>query len=1087
MGIRSNTSIMLYLLLALMSVVILSTGIYGISELKLLNHIAETMYADPVRVSEEKIKASQETYREAKRNSYLLLTVSLTFSVLLAAYIIRNVRQLIKSLKQTNNLVQQSEGKFQELMKYAGDAIFMTDAAYSIIEMNDSACKLVAYSREELQKKKIFELMTPEDQSTFASRVKIIDTEGGSLHERILIKKDGSFVATEVNVRPVEGMGYIAIIRDITERKEAENKIRENEERYRSIISVSNTGGWEYHTDTGFVWCSPEYFLMLGRQQSDYDMSGVGNLKEAWLDLLHPQDRERSVNHFTDYLKKGSQGMYESYFRMLHANGSWVWIWSRGQTLRDAQGNPTNLTVGTHIDITASRKATEMFKYQFENSPDTILIINRDFTIETINRSTGSGYKVEELIGKNAVAILPEESREPSTKAILQCFETGLPNEIENALTGNRWVRSRFVPITIDGTVTRIMIIATDLTQIRLSQEKVKQSEEKFRMSFMTSRDAFYIGSLQEGLIIDMNESFCEIFGYTREEALDKTAFELNLYAFPEERTRIVEELKAKGYLKDYELTCRKKNGELILVSISANTLEMNNQQLILAVIRDITERKRIEKELVESDLRFREVLENSISASYKRNLETNTYEYLSPVFKKIAGYTQEELNTMPLEEVIELMHPEDIQGVRDGIVKAINELDGLENSLEYRFKRKKNGEYLWLKDEFVVMQDDQGQPVSLIGSVSDITQRKESELQFKNLVEKSLVGVYIIQNSKFAYVNPKFAHDLGYTQQELLNLEDYRQILDEGYVPDALVQWREKAAEDIIDDFHIELKYKRKDGNIIWADIYCGETIYQGTKALLGSFQNITERKRMESERQKMLDEMLQRNRDLEQFAYIVSHNLRAPVANIIGISDYMQNTEVEAEEQEEMNSGLRKSVQRLDDVIKDLNNILQMKREISEKKETVVFSDLLDNIRSSIINLIEKEEVTFRSDFTAVDEIMTLKSYLHSIFYNLISNSIKYRRPEATPVIEIKSAVQENKIEILFKDNGLGIDLEKRGDQVFGLYKRFHTHAEGKGMGLYMVKTQVETLGGTIAIKSKINEGTEFKIEFEIEKNSN
>lgn len=259
---------------------------------------------------------------------------------------------------------------------------------------------------------------------------------------------------------------------------------------------------------------------------------------------------------------------------------------------------------------------------------------------------------------------------------------------------------------------------------------------------------------------------------------------------------------------------------------------------------------------------------------------------------------------------------------------------------------------------------------------------------------------------------------------------------------------------------------------------------VYDTQKKLIGVAiltENITERKAMESERQKILEEMMQRNRDLEQFTYIVSHNLRAPVANIIGISDYMQNTEMETDEIEEMNNGLRTSVDKLDGVINDLNNILQLKREISEKKETVKFSDLVNNIKTSIVNFIEKEEVTFITDFKAVNEIETIKSYLHSIFYNLISNSIKYRRTDVSPIIEIKSAIIENKLVVTFQDNGLGIDLDKKGDQVFGLYKRFHTHAEGKGMGLFMVKTQVETLGGTITLKSEINNGTEFVIKFD------
>ncbi|HYV94396.1 MAG TPA: ATP-binding protein [Chitinophagales bacterium] len=108
-------------------------------------------------------------------------------------------------------------------------------------------------------------------------------------------------------------------------------------------------------------------------------------------------------------------------------------------------------------------------------------------------------------------------------------------------------------------------------------------------------------------------------------------------------------------------------------------------------------------------------------------------------------------------------------------------------------------------------------------------------------------------------------------------------------------------------------------------------------------------------------------------------------------------------------------------------------------------------------------------------------MKNYLHSIFYNLISNSLIYRKHDIPPVIKIKSHKLKDTIELLFKDNGMGIDLEKNGNQVFGLYKRFHSkNTDGKGMGLYMVKTQVEALGGKISIESEVNKGTTFKIEF-------
>jgi len=234
--------------------------------------------------------------------------------------------------------------------------------------------------------------------------------------------------------------------------------------------------------------------------------------------------------------------------------------------------------------------------------------------------------------------------------------------------------------------------------------------------------------------------------------------------------------------------------------------------------------------------------------------------------------------------------------------------------------------------------------------------------------------------------------------------------------------------------------------------------------------------------ERSKMVNELMLRNIDLEQFAYIISHNLRTPVANIIGASSALDDPDLSTDDKEILIGGIRVSVMRLDDVVRDLNHILQVKGDINETKETIIFSDLVDNIKLSIQHLIDKYEVDIKYDFSKANEFFTLKPYLYSIFYNLISNSVKYRRPDVPCTIEIKSSLVKKNMHIIFSDNGIGIDLKKNGGDIFGLYKRFHSNIEGKGMGLFMVKTQVETLGGKITVKSAENKGTEFKIEFEV-----
>ena len=261
---------------------------------------------------------------------------------------------------------------------------------------------------------------------------------------------------------------------------------------------------------------------------------------------------------------------------------------------------------------------------------------------------------------------------------------------------------------------------------------------------------------------------------------------------------------------------------------------------------------------------------------------------------------------------------------------------------------------------------------------------------------------------------------------------------------------------------------------------------VWNNEKQVLGVIMAITEitaKKVSELQEKKITAELMQRNQDLEQFAYIISHNLRSPVANIIGITDALVEGNLDDEDKQVFMDGLTVSVKRLDDTIIDLNDILQVKNVVVGNKEKVYFSQIVDDIKFSISGLLDDSGVMINSDFSEVDEVSTFKSYMLSIFYNLISNSIKYKQSGLAPVIEIKSRKLADKIELSFKDNSIGMDLETKSEQIFGLYKRFHPqHAEGKGMGLFMVKTQVETLGGKISVQSKVNVGTEFKIEFDV-----
>lgn len=359
----------------------------------------------------------------------------------------------------------------------------------------------------------------------------------------------------------------------------------------------------------------------------------------------------------------------------------------------------------------------------------------------------------------------------------------------------------------------------------------------------------------------------------------------------------------------------------------------------------------------------------------------------------------------------------------------------------------------------------------------------QKSEANLRTIFDNTNVS-YVLSDRKFRVISFNPSALTIYKKEFKVDLKEGDSLLD--YLPEERKILSKERFERALsgEKVNYEMSFTQPKGNKNWYNVNMF-AVRDKNNTLLGfiiSSEDITARKNTELERTKMLADIVQHNKDLEQFSYIISHNLRSPVANIIGLSNIIKNADqMNKPDFDRCIDGLVLSASKLDEIIVDLNFILQKRREINEKKEMVSFSSLLNDIKTIISELIDRENILIHSNFT-VNKIFTVRSYLHSIFLNLITNSIKYRNTATTTSIDISARKIDNRIILTFKDNGMGIDLKNYGDKLFGLYKKFHTHVEGKGMGLYMVKTQVEILGGKISVQSQVGKGTEFTITFEL-----
>jgi signal transduction histidine kinase len=221
---------------------------------------------------------------------------------------------------------------------------------------------------------------------------------------------------------------------------------------------------------------------------------------------------------------------------------------------------------------------------------------------------------------------------------------------------------------------------------------------------------------------------------------------------------------------------------------------------------------------------------------------------------------------------------------------------------------------------------------------------------------------------------------------------------------------------------------------------------------------------------------QLVTQNNELQQFSYTVSHNLRGPVASMLGLLNIHQYARNE-QEKEELLSLLKQSAQSLETVIVDLNKIIDIRNDKFSAYEDITLEHELSLVKKSLSGFILASEGTIEESYE-IPAIRSVKTYIHSIFYNLISNAIQYRSPERKLHIRITTRAKADKIIFRISDNGLGIDLVRFRSDLFKLYKRFHTHTPGKGLGLYLVHQQVEKLNGHIEVESQPDVGTTFEI---------
>ena len=326
-----------------------------------------------------------------------------------------------------------------------------------------------------------------------------------------------------------------------------------------------------------------------------------------------------------------------------------------------------------------------------------------------------------------------------------------------------------------------------------------------------------------------------------------------------------------------------------------------------------------------------------------------------------------------------------------------------------------------------------------------------------------------------FRKVNPSVCKLLGYTEEELL-----AKPINDFIHPDDIERTNQvralvKNGEPLL---HFENRYRTKNGDTVWLawtsmPHFEHDLVYAIAK-------DVTYRKKIDEERNKLLANLKKINQDLKKITYTASHDLRSPVNNLLSVFELLDVSKINDPETLELIEILKITSNSLKETLNSYVDNIGHQDHLHIMIEELSLSQTVHKILQSVQSQINEAKITVQLNFEAFDTVSYNRVYLESIFINLITNAIKYRQPGIIPVIAISTQIENGVRQLVVSDNGCGFDIDKVKNKIFGLHQTFHEHKDSHGIGLYLVYNHVMDMGGQIEVNSEIGKGTSFLISF-------
>jgi PAS domain S-box-containing protein len=607
--------------------------------------------------------------------------------------------------------------------------------------------------------------------------------------------------------------------------------------------------------------------------------------------------------------------------------------------------------------------------------------------------------------------------------------------------------------------------LSREVAERKKMEEALRESEEKFRAFAENTDIQIIMSTLPEGKVLYVNPSFEAKYLYAGDELVGSET--PDLYYDLEERNKVMHELHTKGFLNSFEIKGKRKDGTWFWNSLTTRIIELGGQNVAITAAVDMTERKKMEEALRESEERFRSVLDNSLDVIYRFNLQTGHYEYMSPAIRNM-GYEPEEMTAMTNEEVLSRVHPDDLVDLKKQLASLIDK--GVAYS-EYRFLSK-DGTYKWWSNQLIITNDESGKPLYRDGYVRDITERKrteraliDAERKYRELIRLAPAAIYEIdiKSRRFITVNDAMVNISRYSREELLAMDPA-----EITVGDSRNLFKEREIETLSGekpDTNVEYQIKAKDGHIL--DVILNVTFMTDENGLPISATviayDVTERKKADQLK--------------DEFIGLVSHELKTPLTVLTGALNVVMNENITEEDKKGLLADAVWGTETMADIV---DNLLELSRWQANRLTLVEEPIDIYRVVSKVIGLSSKTSDIHRLSADIDPDLPKVnadQTRIERILDNLINNAIKYS-PEGGEIV-VSARRQLGDIILGVHDPGIGIAVE---DQVklFQSFQRLETGTwtgiQGVGLGLVVCRRLVEAHGGRIWVESEVGKGSSF-----------